>query len=625
MIIALPSVRRLPSALLVLVLLLPSLAAQEARVRERYTKHEFAIPMRDGVRLFTAVYVPKDVSRTYPFLLTRTPYSIAPYGVDAYRSSLGPSRVFEDEGFIFVYQDARGRWMSEGEFVQVRPHVPDKRTPQDVDESTDTYDTIEWLLKSVRGHNGRAGMTGISQPGFHVAASLIGHHPALKAASPQAPTADYYIGDDVYHNGAFMLAANYWFYTAFRPRTGPPAPPVGRLWNPPPIQDGYAYFLDLPPLAVVNDSLYGGTARYWQEIVDHTTYDGFWKPRSLWKFMTNVSCAVLNVGGWYDAEDPMGPFHVYRAVEKNNPKTVNVLAMGPWEHAGWSSGKGDSLGNLGFGVRTAEEFREQVEFPFFMKYLKDAKTDIAEATMFLTGIDEFRRHAAWPPKSARPLTFYVSDQGRLTTRPQEAGADASDSYLSDPNRPVPYIERIVAGMTGDWMTEDQRFASRRTDVLAYRSEPLEEDLIVAGPITVTLHVSTTGTDADFIVKLIDEYPSGPGMPRSANGVVMEGYQRLVRGEPFRGKYRNSLEKPEPFTPGEPAVISFEMPDVYHAFRRGHRVMVHVQSSWFPLVDRNPQQFMEIPKAKRKDFRAETHSIYRSTQRPSSITVLVEPR
>lgn len=625
MIVAVRCVRRSLDVLLALFLLLPTLAAQETRVRERYTKYEYAIPMRDGVRLFTSVYVPKDASRTYPFLLTRTPYSIAPYGVDAYRSSLGPSRAFEDEGFIFVYQDARGRWMSEGEFVQVRPHVPDKRGPQDIDESTDTYDTIDWLLKNVRGHNGRAGMTGISQPGFHVAASLIGHHPALKAASPQAPTADYYLGDDVYHNGAFMLAANYWFYTSFRPRTGPPAPPVGRTWNPPPIQDGYAYFLQLPPLAVVNDSLHGGTARYWQEIVDHTTYDDYWKPRSLWKFMTNVSCAVLNVGGWYDAEDPMGPFHIYRAVEKNNPKIVNVLAMGPWDHAGWSSGKGDSLGNLGFGVRTAEEFRQQVEFPFFMKYLKDAKADIAEATMFLTGLDEFRRHAAWPPKTARPLTFYLSGQGRLSTRPPGEATEARDSYLSDPNRPVPYIERIVAGMTGDWMTEDQRFASRRTDVLVYRSEPLEEDLIVAGPITVTLHLSTTGTDADVVVKLIDEYPAGPGMPRNPNGVVMEGYQRLVRGEPFRGKYRNSLEKPEPFEPGEPAVISFEMPDAYHAFRRGHRVMVHVQSSWFPLVDRNPQKFMEIPKAKREDFRAETHSVHRSALRPSSITVLVEPK
>jgi hypothetical protein len=299
--------------------------------------------------------------------------------------------------------------------------------------------------------------------------------------------------------------------------------------------------------------------------------------------------------------------------------------MGPWDHAGWSSGKGDSLGNLGFGVRTAEEFRQQVEFPFFMKYLKDAKADIAEATMFLTGINEFRRHAVWPPKTVRPVTFYLSDQGRLSTRAPGAAADARDSYLSDPNRPVPYIERIVPGMTGEWITEDQRFASRRTDVLAYRSEPLEEDLIVAGPITVTLHVSTTGTDADFVVKLVDEYPSGPGMPRHENDVVTEGYQRLVRGEPFRGKYRNSLEKPEPFTPGTPAAITFEMPDVYHAFRRGHRVMVHVQSSWFPLVDRNPQQFMEIPMARREDFRVETHTIHRSTGRPSSITLLIEPR
>ncbi len=607
-----------------LITLATSLAVgQEARVRERYTKIEVQIPMRDGVRLFTAVYVPKDVSRTYPFLLTRTPYSIAPYGTDAYRSSLGPSREFEDEGFIFVYQDARGRWMSEGEFVQVRPHLPVKRTPKDVDESTDTYDTIEWLLKNIRGHNGRAGMVGISQPGFHVAASMISPHPALKAASPQAPTADYYLGDDVYHNGAFMLAANYWFYTAFRPRTGPPAPPVGRMWNPPPIQDGYAYFLGLPPLAVVNDSLHGGAARYWQEIIDHTTYDDFWKPRSLWKQMSNVTCAVLNVGGWYDAEDPMGPFHIYRAVEKNNPKTFNVLAVGPWEHAGWGAGKGDSLGNLGFGVRTAEEFRSKVEFPFFMKYLKDAPADIAEATMFLTGLDEFRRHTSWPPALATPRTFYFAGHGQLSSiQPTD---DGRDEYRSDPNRPVPYIEKITPGMTGDYMTEDQRFAARRPDVLVYRSAPLDDDLIVAGPIRVTLNVATTGTDADFVVKVIDEYPEGPTASRTSNGVVMEGYQRLVRGEPFRGKYRNSFERPEPFVPGQPASISFDLPDVYHAFRRGHRLMVHVQSTWFPLVDRNPQQFIEIPKARAEDFRAETHSIFRSASRPSSITVLVEGR
>jgi putative CocE/NonD family hydrolase len=371
--------------------------------------------------------------------------------------------------------------------------------------------------------------------------------------------------------------------------------------------------------------LYGGSARYWQEIVDHTTYDDFWKPRSLWKHMKNISCAVLNVGGWYDAEDPMGPFHIYRAVEKNNPATVNVLAMGPWEHAGWGWGRGDSLGNLGFGVPTAEEFRQNVEFPFFMKYLKDARAEIAEATMFLTGIDEFRRHSSWPPSSSKPRTFYLAEGGRISATPPAERDATPDRYVSDPNRPVPYIEKIVAGMTGDYMTEDQRFASRRPDVLVYRTEPLEADLTVAGPIRVTLHVATTGTDADFVVKLIDEYPSGPGQPRPANGVVMEGYQRLVRGEPFRGKYRNSLERPEPFVPGEPAVITFEMPDVYHAFRRGHRLMVHIQSSWFPLVDRNPQQFMEIPKARKEDFRVATQSIFRSADRPSSITLLVSDR
>ncbi|HEY9431264.1 MAG TPA: CocE/NonD family hydrolase, partial [Blastocatellia bacterium] len=376
-------------------------------VRANYTKREFLIPMRDGVRLFTVVYTPKDASRPYPFLITRTPYSVAPYGADHYRASLGPSEHFEREGFIFVYQDARGRYMSEGEFQQVRPHHLNKRGPKDIDESTDTYDTIEWLLKNIPNNNGKAGMIGVSQPGFHVAASMIDSHPALVAASPQAPTADYYLGDDVYHNGAFMLAANFWFYSGFRPRGDEPQPPKRRIPFDPGTPDGYDFFLNLGPLAEVNQKLLGGEARYWQEIVDHPNYDEFWRGRSLWKFMNNVKCAVLNVGGWYDAEDPVGPFHIYRAVEKNNPSTVNMLVMGPWSHGGWSRGDGDRLGNVSFGVKTGLFFREQIQFPFFMRYLKDNTVELPEAFMFVIGLNEWRRHSQWPPKDARPMTFWL--------------------------------------------------------------------------------------------------------------------------------------------------------------------------------------------------------------------------
>lgn len=606
-------------------------APDAQRIKERYTKYEYRIPMRDGARLFTVVYAPKDTSQTYPFLLTRTPYSVGPYGIDNYRSTLGPSEHFEKEGFIFVYQDARGRYMSEGQFSQVRPFQPNKRTPKDIDESTDTYDTIEWLLKNIPNHNGRVGMIGISQPGFHVAASMMDAHPALKAVSPQAPTADYYMGDDVYHNGAFMLAANFDFYGFFLPRLGQPAPPKDRADFDFGTPDGYEFFLKMGPLAESNKKYFNGEATYWQEIVDHTNYDEFWQQRSLWKFMTNVKPAVLNVGGWFDAEDPMGPFHTYRAVEKNNPGTANTLVMGPWCHGCWSRGDGDKLGNLNFGVKTSAVFREQIQFPFFMRYLKDKPFDIPEAWMFVTGLNEWRRLDQWPPKNLQPLTFYLRADGRLNNQsPSEDGQNAFDEYVSDPNKPVPYLGYTVMGMTRDYMTEDQRFAASRTDVLTYETEPLESDLTIAGTIKVKLHVSTTGTDSDFIVKVIDVYPGNyptpapaPGQPVPANTVVMGGYQQLVRGEPFRAKFRNSFQKPEPMTPGKPTEISFELPDAYHSFRAGHRLMVQVQSSWFPLVDRNPQKFMEIPKATAWDYQKAAERVYRSRNLPSSITVMVE--
>jgi putative CocE/NonD family hydrolase len=630
--------KMIPGLLFALLIALPAnVLSQTAApqgvdaVRARYTKYEYRIPMRDGVHLFTAVYVPKDASQPFPFLITRTPYSVAPYGVDNYRASLGPSASFEKEGFIFVYQDARGRYMSEGEFLQVHPYNPDKRGPKDVDESTDTYDTIEWLLKNVANNNGRAGMVGISQPGFHVAASIIDSHPALKAASPQAPTADYYMGDDVYHNGAFMLSANFDFYSGFIPRKDGPEPRRPRLSFDPGTPDGYDFFLHIGPLSTVNERMLNGEARYWQEIIDHTTYDDFWKRRSLWRFMNNVNCAVLNVGGWFDAEDPMGPFHIYRAVEKSNPNTVNQLVMGPWPHGGWARMEGDKLGNLNFAVKSAEFFREQIQFPFFMHYLKDKPADLPEAFMFLTGINEWRRKTEWPPKDTKPLTLYFHAGSQLSAEsPTEAAQSAFDEYISDPNRPVPFLGYVVSGMTSDYATEDQRFASERPDVLVYETEPLDEDLVIAGPIKIKLNVSTTGTDSDFVVKLVDVYPGDYPQPEThegqrapANAVRMGGYQQLVRGEPFRGKYRNSFERPEAFTPGKPAVITYDLPDVYHAFRRGHRIMIQVQSSWFPLVDRNPQKFMEIPKATTADFQKATERVYRSRELNSFVTVFVE--
>jgi putative CocE/NonD family hydrolase len=625
--------------LIFLVIGLPApLAAQDpaqdaARVKERYTKYEYQIPMRDGARLYAAVYVPKDTSQKYPFLLTRTPYSIAPYGVDNYRTTLGPSEHFEKEGFIFVYEDARGRYMSEREFLQVRPYQPNKKSSKDIDESTDTYDTIEWLLQNIPNNNGRVGMIGVSQPGFHVAASLMDAHPALKAASPQAPTADYYMGDDVYHNGAFMLGANFGFYGFFTPRKGEPTVPRQRVGFDFGTPDAYEFFLKMGPLADASKKYFNGEAAFWQEIVDHPNYDEFWQPRSLWKFMNNVTPAVLNVGGWFDAEDPMGPFHIYRAVETNNPNTTNVLVMGPWCHGCWGRGDGDKLGNLNFDVKTAAFFREQIQFLFFMKYLKDKPTDIPEAWMFLTGLNEWRKLDAWPPKGLQPKTLYFHAGGRLSSDvPADDDRSAFDEYISDPNKPVPYVGYVAEGMTRDYMTEDQRFAASRTDVLVYETEPLENDLTIAGAIKVNLHVSTTGTDSDFIVKVIDVYPGGyptpqppANQPVPANAVKMGGYQQLVRGEPFRAKFRNGFEHPEAMIPNKPTQISYDLPDVYHTFRKGHKIMVQVQSSWFPLVDRNPQKFMDIPKATAVDFQKATQRVYQSRSLSSSVTVLVEPR
>jgi hypothetical protein len=345
--------------------------------------------------------------------------------------------------------------------------------------------------------------------------------------------------------------------------------------------------------------------------------------------MDGVKCAVLNVGGWFDAEDPVGPLTIYRSIEKKNTDITNMLVMGPWSHGGWARGTGISLGNLNFGIRTSEYFRENIQFPFFMQYLKDKLASMPEAWMFLTGVNEFRRLEAWPPKDLQPTTLYLDEDGALSRTPP-AGEGQFDEYVSDPNKPVPYVGYTAPGMTSDYMTEDQRFASRRTDVLVYRTAPLDRDMIIAGPIQVKLHVSTTGTDSDFVVKVVDVYPDDyptpaapAGQPVRADAVKMGGYQQLVRGEPFRGKYRNGFENPEAFVAGEPAALTYELPDVYHAFRKGHRVMVQVQSSWFPLVDRNPQVFMEIPTAKPSDFRKATQRVYRSGNTASSITVMVQ--
>jgi putative CocE/NonD family hydrolase len=630
------------AAALMAVLFAPAWAVAQAKpdafdVKEHYTKYEHYIPMRDGKKLFTSIYVPKDSSRSYPFLMQRTPYSVGPYGVDQYRPRLGPTEAFDKAGYIFVMQDVRGRYLSEGTFVEMRPHIDNPQSSADVDESTDTYDTVDWLLKHVPNNNGKAGIWGISYPGFFTSASIIDSHPAIKAASPEAPMTDLFMGDDAYHGGAFMLAANFGFYSFFKPRAEPGLPPRIREpfdWG---TADTYDFFLKMGPLANADKLYFKGKNFLWNDQVNHATYDSYWQARDLSRHMHNIKCAVLVVGGWFDAEDLAGPFRTYQAVKKNNPGIFDGLVIGPWSHGGWARFDGQRFGRISFNGKTGDYYREHIIFPFFEQHLKgkgDAK--LKEATVFETGTDVWRQYPAWPPAGAEKRTLYFHPNGKLSFKPPEE-ENAFDEYVSDPRKPVPYISYAATNVPQEYMASDQRFAAKRPDVLVYETAPLDADITVAGPIFPRLNVSTTGTDSDFIVKLIDVYPpdyqpTQPDSPQQRQQIkdvplpveTMSDYQQLVRGEPFRGKFRNSFEHPEPFTPGQVTALSFEMPDVNHTFRRGHRIMVQVQSSWFPLVDLNPQTFVNIPGARLADFQRATQRVYRSKSTPSGVVVGVLP-
>jgi putative CocE/NonD family hydrolase len=590
-----------------------------------YTKFEHRIPMRDGVKLFTVVYVPKDTAKKYPMLLLRTPYGVGPYGPDSSPLRTLPSPLFWKAGYIFVQQDVRGRMKSEGKFVHGRPHLAEKKRPVDTDESSDTYDTIEWLIKNVPGHNGKLGQSGISYPGFYTACGMIDAHPALKAVSPQAPLIDFFDGDDCRHNGAFLLAHNFRFFGMF-PKMNPRMyekkdsrdPDYG-------TPDGYKFFLDLGPLAKIGSFL-NNAEPFWADQMAHGDYDDFCKARNLRPHIKDIKPAVLTVGGWYDAEDLAGTFYCYNRVVETSPKCPqNVLVMGPWVHGGWARGDGDALGPVKFNAKTAPYYREKIELPFFEYHLKGvtpAEPLPKAALMFETGTNRWRRFDTWPPAEAKKVTYFFGPNEALT-RDKPKGGMVFDEYLSDPNKPVPYIEKMSPRMENDYMTADQRFASRRTDVLFYQTPVLTEDTCVSGPVEVELRVSTSGTDSDFVVKLVDVYPEDyPDPDPNPTNVRMGGYQQLVRGEPFRGKYRNSLSKPEPFEPGKPTLIKFTMPDVCHTFRSGHRIMVQVQSSWFPFIDRNPQTFCDIYAAKETDFKKATQRVYRSEELPSGVTLRV---
>ena len=593
-----------------------------------YTKYEYRIPMRDGVKLFTSVYVPKDDSKQYPVLMMRTPYSVDPYGVDKYKDNLGPSALFGKEGYIFVYQDVRGRWMSEGEFVNMRPHNT-RKGPKDFDESTDTYDTIEWLLKTVKNHNGKVGQWGISYPGFYSAAGMIDAHPALKAVSPQAPINDWFVGDDWHHNGVLFLPHCFNFMANFGKPRPDPTTKFGHLKFEHGTPDGYDFFLKMGPLYNADKSYLKGQVAFWNEAMSHGTYDEFWKARNLRPHLKDIKPAVLTVGGWFDAENLFGALETYKNVEKQSPgHPANTLVMGPWVHGGWSGGDGDKLGDVKFNAKTAPYFREQMELPFFEFHLKGkGNWKPPEAWVFETGTNVWRKYDAWPPKESQATTLLFKADGRLNhANPRGNGlsnGDDFDEFVSDPAKPVPHFDRIAVGMEKEYMVADQRFAARRPDVLVYQTESLTEDYTIAGPVEVKLYVSTTGTDADWVVKLIDVYPDDlPDPDPNPTHFKPGGYQQMVRGDIFRGKFRNSFEKPEPFEPGKPTVVKFTLPDTCHCFRPGHRIMVQVQSTWFPLADRNPQTFCDIYSAKEADFKKATHRVYRGADMASGVTVRV---
>jgi len=612
---------------IILLFAAPSLFAQQtdsAYIRQNYTKIERLIPMRDGIKLFTAIYIPKDKDKKYPFLLNRTPYTVSPYGENNYKTSLGNFPAEMREGFIFVYQDVRGKWMSEGEFDDIRPQVANKKSKKDIDESSDTYDTIDWLIKNIKNNNGRVGIYGISYPGFYSTTSLPGAHPALKAVSPQAPVTDWFIGDDFHHNGVLFLNDAFSFMSTFGvPRPKPITPDKGPKGFKFPIQDNYRFYLEAGSVKNLKEKYFADSIRFWNNLFAHPNLDAFWTARNIQPHLTHVKPAVMVVGGFFDAEDAYGTFATYKSIEKQNPGANNILVAGPWFHGGWVRGTGSSFGDINFGQPTSTYYQENFELPFFKYHLKgEGSFNPAEANIFVTGSNEWKKFTAWPPAETENKTLYFQPNGKLGFDKVQR-TDSWDEYVSDPNSPVPYQEGVQSRRTREYMIDDQRFATRRPDVKVYQTDILTEDITLAGPVLANLVVSTTGTDADYVVKLIDVYPEdSPAPSPNPRNIIMGGYQMLVRGEIMRGKYRNSFEKPEPFTPGMVTKVNYTLPDVAHTFKKGHRIMVQVQNSWFPLADRNPQQFMNIYEAGPADFRKATHRIFHDVNNSSALTLTV---
>jgi len=595
-----------------------------AWIKENYTKQELMIPMRDGIKLFTAVYLPNDKSEKHPILMNRTPYSCAPYGKEFSGRLLSSHwKYYCRENYIIVIQDVRGKWMSEGEFVDVRPFNKNK-TGNEVDEASDTYDAVDWLIKNIPNNNGNVGAFGISYPGFYATMVAASGHPAVKAVSPQAPVTEWFLGDDFHHNGAFFQMDGFSFYSGFgKPRPKPTT--LGSRGFDFPVRDNYKFYLENPPskqMELMKDSV-----AFWKELYAHPNYDAWWQARDARRAMYNIKPAMLTVGGLFDAEDCYGAWNLYKAIEKQNPGISNKIVMGPWSHGQWGGRDGTSMGNIKLCSKTSILYQKSIEITFFNYYLKGKGDDpnIAEATIFTTGVNQWKKFEQWPPKETQPRPIYLAPDGALSWNlPTYVKAGSFSEYVSDPAHPVPYTEDVHFRRTREYMTDDQRFASRRPDVLTFQTDVLEEDLTLAGVLTANLKVSISGTDADFVVKVIDVFPDLFQYPASSSSggaaYPMGGYQMLVRGEIMRGKFRNSFEIPASFKPGKIETVKFDLPDVAHTFKKGHRLMIQVQSSWFPLADRNPQQFMNIYEAKPADYQKATIRIYHDGTNASSINL-----
>ena len=606
-----------------------------AWILENYTKKEVHIAMRDGVKLFTAIYIPKDLTEKHPILMTRTPYSCAPYGEQNFNSNLWLRhwRYYARENYIIVVQDVRGRWMSEGDYVDIRPFNPDKKTQSagqagnsNIDEASDTYDTIDWLIKNISNNNGNVGVFGISYPGFYSTMAALSGHPALKAVSPQAPVTDWFKGDDFHHNGVFFIMDGFSFYAGGfgypRPRPTTTGPQSALKW---PTNDNYQTYLQTGALKNFM-ALTGDSIKFWKDLYAHPNRDAWWEARNPRNFVGDIKPAMLVVGGLFDAEDCFGAWNLYKAIEaKNSPSHFNKLVMGPWFHGQWSTSDGTHMGNVQFGSNTSIWYQNNIEIPFFNYYLKGKGdiSQISEATIFLSGANQWKHFSQWPPTESESKSIYLQENGKLAWNKSSA-KNSYDEYISDPSHPVPYTEDVHFDRTREYMTDDQRFASRRTDVLTYQTDVLTEDLTLAGVVTADLKVSISSTDADFVVKLIDVFPDDFKYETATNeeSYPMGGYQMLVRGEIMRGKFRNSFSTPEPFKANKVDEVKFDLPDVAHSFKKGHRLMIQIQSSWFPLADRNPQKFLNIYEVNDSDFQKATIHIYHDAVNSSNIVLPV---